>query len=132
MPVVVITPDYEVEIVPDPVTLDLKFLQTEVDGWIENVEIAVGKSRLQMWVNEEGLLKRLPYNPLATHLYNFERGPGGVIVGNVVITGLADGDAWTLSKAEFVALMDEIVQFTAVVAKWEEGMSPQTLDNVDK
>jgi hypothetical protein len=53
-------------------------------------------------------------------------------VGNVVITGLADGDAWTLSEAEFVALMDEIVQFTAVVAKWEEGMSPQTLDNVDK
>jgi Domain of unknown function (DUF3846) len=129
MPVVVITPDYEVEIVPDPVTLDLKFLQAEVGGWVEVVHLEMAETLVQMWLNEEGLLQRLPYNSLATHLYGHSH-----IVGNVVITGLDDeGDACTLTEAEFVELMDRIVNYTAVISKWEESFAgPRPLDNPDK
>jgi hypothetical protein len=136
MPVVVITPDNEVQIVPDPVVLDLAFLQKEVEGWIENVEIAVSAGKkeliLQMWVNEEGLLKRLPYNPVATYLYALDRGPGGVIVGNVVITGLKDADTATLSEEEFSALIDEIMEYSRDIAKWESsftGFGPIDISN---
>jgi hypothetical protein len=123
MPVVVITPDYEVEIVPDPVSLDLKFLQKEVGGWVEVVHLETADGLIQMWLNEEGLLQNLPYNSLATHLYGHSH-----LVGTVVITGLDDeGDACTLTEAEFVALMDRIVNHTAVVARWEKD-----LDNLNK
>jgi hypothetical protein len=128
MPVVVITPDYEVEIVPDPVTLGLDFLKKEVGGWVEVVHLEMESTLVQMWLNEEGLLKRLPYNSLATHLYGHSH-----IVGNVVITGLDDeGDACTLTEAEFVELMDRIVNHAAVISKWEESLVPETLDNTDK
>lgn len=128
MPVVVITPDYEVEIVPDPVTLDIKFLQTEVGGWVEVVHLEMADTLIQMWLNEEGLLHGLPYNSLATHLYGHSH-----LVGNVVITGLDDeGDACTLTEAEFVELMDRIVNHAAAVSKWEESFLPNTVDNTDK
>jgi hypothetical protein len=128
MPVVVITPDYEVEIVPDPVTLDIKFLQAEVGGWVEVVHLEMADTLIQMWLNEEGLLKGLPYNSLATHLYGHSH-----LVGNVVITGLDDeGDACTLTEAEFVELMDRIVSHAAVISKWEESFLSNTLDNTDK
>jgi len=128
MPVVVITPDYEVEIVPDPVTLGLDFLKKEVGGWVEVVHLEMKDTLVQMWLNEEGLLKRLPYNSLATHLYGHSH-----IVGNVVITGLdVEGDACTLTEAEFVELMDRIVNHAAVISKWEESFLPDTLDNPDK
>jgi hypothetical protein len=128
MPVVVITPDYEVEIVPDPVTLGLDFLQKEVGGWVEVVHLEMADTLIQMWLNEEGLLQGLPYNSLATHLYGHSH-----LVGNVVITGLDDeGDACTLTEAEFVELMDRIVNHAAEVSKWEESFLPNTLDNTDK
>lgn len=130
MPVVVITPDYEVEIVPDPVVPDLAFLQKEVDGWVEVVHLEMENTLIQMWVNEEGLLKRLPYNSLATHLSGHSH-----IVGNVVITGLDDeGDACTLTEAEFVELMGRIVNYTAEVSRFEKSLvlDINALDNTDK
>ena len=130
MPVVVITPDYEVEIVPDPVVPDLAFLQKEVGGWIEVVHLDLEgvETLIQMWVNEEGLLESLPYNSLASHLYGH-----GPIVGNVVLTGFdVEGDACTLTEAEFVGIMDRIVNHAAVISKWEKGLIPQALDNTDK
>lgn len=137
MPVVVITPDYEIEIVPDPFDLNLKFLQQEVEGWIENTEICVFSDKkqivLQMWVNEEGLLKKLHYNSLATHLRQLHNGPGGQIVGNVVITGLTDdGDLATLTEQEFVALMDEVVAYAKESERWFGDGAPTIVDNPDK
>lgn len=38
--------------------------------------------QVNMWVDEEGLLKSLPYNARATLFY-----PGGGIVGNAILTG---------------------------------------------
>lgn len=38
--------------------------------------------QVNLWVDEEGLLKQLTYNPRATLFY-----PGGWLVGNAVITG---------------------------------------------
>ena len=130
MPVIVITPDYEVEIVPDPVTLDLAFLQKEVGGWVEVVHLEMENTLIQMWVNEEGLLQRLPYNSLATHLYGHSH-----IVGNVVITGLDDdGSACSLTEAEFVGIMESIVNHAAEVSRFEKSLvlDINALDNTDK
>ena len=64
--------------------------QTAVDGWIEAVEIpSLG---ITIYVNEEGLLRRLPFNPRASFLWWFHV-PGAhqaMLVGNAVIVGALD------------------------------------------
>lgn len=64
--------------------------QTAVDGWIEAVEIpSLG---ITIYVNEEGLLRSLPFNPRASFLWWFHV-PGAhqaMLVGNAVIVGALD------------------------------------------
>ena len=54
-------------------------LQAIVGGYIEMVRLESGQL---MFLNEEGKLKGLPINPLATTLYN---NPNDVIVGDVLV-----------------------------------------------
>lgn len=66
----------------DPITFfteeqPLEVLQKVVGGWIEHVQLRDGRS---MWVNEEGLMKGLAYNPKASEM------AGRSIVGPVAIT----------------------------------------------
>lgn len=66
----------------DPITVfdkeqPLPVLQEIVGGWIEHVPLPDGRC---MWVNEEGLMKGLPYNPQASEM------AGRRIVGPVAIT----------------------------------------------
>jgi len=69
----------------------LKELQGLVGGLIERTEVLFKGQTCDMIVNEEGLLKRLPFNPYATHvrmqyltLNGMER-YGSPIVGSAVI-----------------------------------------------
>lgn len=73
----------------------LEYMQGIVNGYIEAVWLP---ENAVMWVNEEGLLKGLPINTLASALA--ER----VIVGNVVITSVTEEgetaplpDTWLIS-----------------------------------
>lgn len=66
----------------DPITVfdkdqTLPTLQRIVGGYIEHVPLPDGRS---MWVNEEGLMRGLPYNPQASEM------AGRMIVGPVAIT----------------------------------------------
>ena len=61
----------------------LEALQKSVDGYIETITLVQG--RAVMIVNEEGLLRGLGINPLATALY------GSAIVGVAVVVGI-DGE----------------------------------------
>jgi hypothetical protein len=48
---------------------DLKVLQDLVGGYIEPVAVKVGDRILQAYCNEEGLVRKLPYNPKASALF---------------------------------------------------------------
>ena len=81
----------------------LRDLQDAVDGYIEIVR-AFGRSdgHLVMVVNDEGLLRDLPANPIGSFIY------GDTIVGPIVIMkeGIRDGEpdliGLTVEEADFV------------------------------
>lgn len=55
--------------------VSLEFLQAQVGGYIEQVPGVTrgfGRMRGTLWMNEEGLLKRLPLNPRASELLKNE------------------------------------------------------------
>ena len=80
-------------------TIDLDFLQEAVGGYIE----AVGLSSYEatMYVNEEGLIRGLPMNPLASEI------AGQLLVGDVVIVGPTneDGEDTGLSDEQIDSLL---------------------------
>ena len=61
-------------------------VQRIVGGWVE--ETSSHDPSITVLCNEEGLLKRLPYNPRAVMLL------GRDLVGDVVVLGVSDYD-WT-------------------------------------
>jgi hypothetical protein len=62
----------------------LEVLQQAVGGYIEGVRLNPACGFTLMYANEEGLLKQLPLNPLATIL------AGHPIVGDVVLLSQAE------------------------------------------
>jgi hypothetical protein len=64
----------------------LPMMQHIVGGYIELRTTPAGNS---MYLNEEGKLKMLPYNPLATALSGLQ---GDFIVGTVLLLGPPDGE----------------------------------------
>ena len=94
----------------------LKFMQETVGGYVEHLDITCKGFGLDMWVNEEGLLKSLPYNALASYIVNqtwiehHVPADEPYIVGDIVITGgTPDGDArgLTLDEMRAIARMSE-------------------------
>ncbi len=57
----------------------LDWLQKAVGGYIERIPVNIGGEPYEVYVNEEGLIEKLPYNELASHIVNI------TLVGNVVI-----------------------------------------------
>ena len=64
----------------------LEALQAAVDGFIETVTLV--QDRAVMLVNEEGLLRDLPLNPVASAVANTQ------IVGTAIVVGV-DGEEFT-------------------------------------
>ena len=85
-------------------------LRDAVGGWIEHVNIVCYGLPLDMWVNEEGLLKGLPYNAFATRLYRLATGADMVlIVGDAIITSSdVEGETLPLTQREVDAVMYEV------------------------
>lgn len=72
---------------------ELSALQSAVGGWIQAVDLKDGMS---MYLNEEGKVHGLDLNPVATKYFEDTYGVGSdVIVGDVVFTGLPDGNGDT-------------------------------------
>lgn len=83
---VIITTDDILEIVDMPEEDKvLELLQTTVGGLIEAVTLEPG---IVMWVNEEGLIRGLPVNRLASLMHSNGREAITVITGDVIITGM--------------------------------------------
>lgn len=75
-------------------------LQRIVDGYIEYVMVDNG---ISMIVNEEGLLRGLDYNEIASRFY---RGP--CIVGNVLMVGVKNGENISLSDNQIEMLLKKM------------------------
>lgn len=78
-------------------TVPYDTINESVEGWIEHVGLDDDKS---MWVNEEGKVDNLPYNPLATLLWEQNYGYTDVIVGPALITGGTDEEGETLGLTD--------------------------------
>lgn len=88
-------------------TVDYDTLSEGVGGWIE----CVGLDRnLDLWVNEEGKLIGLPFNPLATLLWEKYFGNTDIIMGDAVITAGSDDEGETLAFEE-----EDAMSFTAML-----------------
>lgn len=74
--------------------VDYDTLTNGVKGWIECVRL---ESNLEMWVNEEGKLIQMDYNPLATLLWEKYYGQTDMIMGPVVLTAGVDEEGETLA-----------------------------------
>ncbi len=94
-------------------TDNLPIMQNAVGGYVEHLDITCKGFGLDMWVNEEGLLRGLPYNALASYIVNQTWIEHHVpvdepyIVGDIVISGgTPDGDSRGLTLDEVRAVAD--------------------------
>lgn len=78
----------------------LEQLQEAVDGWVQAVDLS---PTLTMWLNEEGKLNGLPFNPFATWLWEEVYGSTDFIVGDVIFTGGTGEEGETLGLDEEIA-----------------------------
>jgi hypothetical protein len=85
-----------VEMPTDTSTAEYNFLSASVGGWIEMVSLVDDLDGIVLWVNEEGKINNLDYNPLATVIWETCFGFTDVIVGNAVLTGGTDDEGETL------------------------------------
>lgn len=89
-----------------------RIMSDAVGGYIERVPIIVQGREFDMWVNEEGLLQRLPYNSLATSFYEDTWNTVGLIVGDVIITkSNGDGDTLPLLAVDAVEIMAGVAKY---------------------
>jgi Domain of unknown function (DUF3846) len=75
-----------------------------VGGYFECISL---NDKMDMWLNEEGKLHRMEWNPRAQALFDASFGRGqDMVVGNVVITGGVNrkGDTQPLDAATLIGL----------------------------
>ena len=112
---VTLSPNGDITIQPFPPETEdgnLKFLQSEVDGYIERVGVNCGSFPLDMWVNEEGLLVGLEPNELASYIADKNyHSYSAYIVGNAVITGSNGPNTRGLTLDEVKAISDTAHDF---------------------
>jgi hypothetical protein len=73
-------------------------LSGAVGGLIECVNLPA--LDVEMWVNEEGKLTGLDFNPYGTALWAICYGETDIIVGDIVLTGGTDEEGYTLGLPE--------------------------------
>ena len=101
---VTLTTADEAAYVPFTVGNSYRLLSDAVGGMIECVHL---KNGIDMWVNEEGKMIDLPYNPTATGFYWTTYGlMSDVIMGDVILTGsnVDDGETVGLNEGQIAWL----------------------------
>jgi hypothetical protein len=74
-----------------------------VDGWFQCVEL---DDDVHIWLNEDGKLRRMPWNQRAQILWDQRYGTTDILVGPAVLTGGADarGETLGLSDAQIASI----------------------------
>lgn len=108
-----VTPDLELSAVEWPEGANYKFLQQQIGGQIEHVRPTRLYELLQkrnlpcnycMLVDEEGLLKDIPYNPFGSYLYKTDQ-HGSPIVGTVLIVQETYEDFVPIAQKDFAEIL---------------------------
>jgi hypothetical protein len=117
---------------PEP-EVSYETLREAVGGYIERVSVmtpefpqedAPPPTVIDLWVNEEGLLRGLPENPLVTALAQACGWPGDLLVGDCIITsGVSeDGETRPLDDLQmavvfsFFSTMQRLMMFEAIMS----------------
>jgi hypothetical protein len=93
-------------------TKEYEQLSSAVDGWIQAVDL---NPNLTLWCNEEGKMRGMEPNVVATVLWKKYFGNTDVIVGDVVFTGSADSEGETCPLADA-----QVAQLQRVAAEIRE------------
>ena len=83
-------------------------IKKHIDGWLEAVRLDGGT----MYLNEEGKLKRLSINEIATTVFRTHLGGEDHVVGNVVVVGPPDSECNDTSIDE--TMLDEFYKVIGV------------------
>jgi hypothetical protein len=98
-------------------------IRDAVGGLIQPVDL---KPDLTLWCNEEGKLISLPFNMVASHMWERSFGPTDIILGDCVFTGGTDEDGETIELSH--AWLVQLQEFAGALRKGVEksmGMSFQ-------
>lgn len=97
---------------PDDETKQYPIMRDAVGGYIERVAIRINGRPFDMWVNEEGLLRHLPYNAIATFFYEESWNAEGLIVGDaLILKGNNYGDTLPLLMADVYEVMSGVENY---------------------
>lgn len=97
MKAVIITTQGEKSVVEFDNATCYKTLSDAVGGMIECVGI---DENTDMWVNENGIAEGLPLNLFGSAIYKETWNAGNPILGNIIITGGADEEGYTLGLTD--------------------------------
>jgi hypothetical protein len=70
-------------------------LQSRVGGYVQVIALRGQFAGYELWLNEEGKLNGLPFNSCATLIWEECYGRTDVVVGNAVITRMANAEGVT-------------------------------------
>ncbi|WP_394941161.1 DUF3846 domain-containing protein [Psychromicrobium sp. YIM B11713] len=99
-------------IVEIPESKSLAQLQALVEGYVECIDLQLD---ITSWLNEEGKITGLQYNPRAQRLYLKTYGPTDILVGPAVLTGGTDDRGYTLGLSD--AQLDHVDQLLGPYAR---------------
>lgn len=107
---------------------NLEDYQAAVDGWIEAVDVpALG---VTIYANEEGLIRRLPFNPRASFLwwYHVPGAHHAMLVGDVIIVGAPDEDGDGTDAPEEIVDLLTVAREYAVAIRIGGSSTPSESD----
>lgn len=110
---------------PEEIEDELKVYHKFVDGFIEVVRI---NERLVMVVNDEGLIRELPENIIATILYWSINGqPVTPICGNAILVGYRpeDGSFCNIPPSAVMSVLDLSRKLQALETAEDPGARPE-------
>lgn len=91
-------------------------LHNAVGGYIEMVPLM---GEVTIVVNEEGKIRRLPFNQVATSVWETFYGRTDVMVGDAVLVGPADDDGEPTDVPDHV--VESVTQFAAKLKELQHG-----------
>ena len=119
-----ITTDNKISIIDVDVD-DHKALRQAIGGYVETVHTGVMheyfKAPVLMLVAEEGWLKRLPINEVASHFYGYQE-HGHIIVGDVIFAISLGENMTGLGERDSEQWMQKMLNDFPILVKGEENI----------
>jgi len=90
-------------------------LQKLVGGYVQVIALRGQFAGYELWLNEEGKLMNLPFNTVATLIWEECYGRTDVVVGNAVITRMANAEGVTPSMTPA-----QVAKVLGLIKGWTE------------